>query len=396
MARLRHPVLVVGAGIGGLTAARALRLLGYEVIVLERADETRGLAGSGLTIWTNALTALDRIGLAGPVAARGVALEWQRLHSAAGVAVHEVPVGPIGAQIGRKGVGIRRQRLLETLLEGCADVDVRYDSRLTDISEDAGTVRATFANGTEITGSLLIGADGLRSRTRALLYQDGLPQAEGHMIWRGISDSHASFPQRTSYMVYGKDGARSVAWPVGPDAVCWSVSRNGPPGYGETSDGERIKKALVALIGGFPEPMSAVLCATPDDRILRTDLFTRPRAVWGRGRVALLGDASHAMPTVYGQGACQAIEDAVVLAEALAGAATVEEGVADYRRRRERRVAWIRQRTFQLSRYQGWELPLLVALRDATMRALPAEQTIRTWQTLLTFDDGSEEPPLAA
>ncbi|MGW7002910.1 FAD-dependent monooxygenase [Streptomyces sp. NPDC054933] len=391
MAELNGPVLVAGAGIGGLAVARALRLRGYQVIVIERADETRGLAGSGLTIWTNALTALDRIGLADEAVRRGMRLDWQRLHSAAGETIHQVPVGRIGAAIGRQGVGIRRQALLGLLLEGCADVEVRYRARLVDLDQNGDGVRVRLENGEEITAALLVGADGLRSRTRALLGDDAPPEPEGHMIWRGISDSHAGFPEHTSYMVYGKDGARSVAWPVGPDAVCWSVSRNGPPRHGESADPQELKRALLAMTAGFPEPVTAVIGATPASRILRTDLFGRPEVVWGDGRVALVGDASHAMPTVYGQGACQAIEDAVVFADALSAAETPEQGIRDYARRRDGRVGWIRQRTFQLSRYQGWELPLLIALRDATMRALPAEATERTWQTLLTFDDGSPE-----
>ncbi|ANP49607.1 2-polyprenyl-6-methoxyphenol hydroxylase-like FAD-dependent oxidoreductase [Streptomyces griseochromogenes] len=396
MVELTGPVIVAGAGIGGLTAARALRQHGYRVIVIERADEARGLAGSGLTIWTNALSALDRIGLAEAAQRAGMRLDWQRLHSADGEPIHEVPVGRIGSSVGRQGIGIRRQALLRALLDGCADVEVRYRCRLVDIQQNAEGVRVRLDGGAEISGALLVAADGLRSRTRSVLYDDGPPEPEGHMIWRGISDSHAGFPEHTSYMVYGKDGARSVAWPVAPDAVCWSVSRNGPPSHGESTDPHEIKRALLAMTAGFPEPVTAVIKATPAERMLRTDLFGRPEAVWGTGRVALLGDASHAMPTVYGQGACQAIEDAVVLADALAAAATPEQGIEDYARRRRDRVGWIRQRTFQLSRYQGWELPLLIALRNSTMRALPTEATERTWQTLLTFDDGSPESRDAA
>ncbi|EMD28654.1 FAD-dependent oxidoreductase [Amycolatopsis azurea] len=386
------PVLVAGAGIGGLTVAAALARRGFPVQILERADAVRGASGSGLTIWTNGLDALDRIGLADRVIAAGMRLDRQQLWLAGGTRLNEVPVGEIGTEISRPGIGIRRRLLLRELQAGCAGIPIRYEAKVVEVGQDDTGVSVRLDDGDEVRGALLVGADGLRSRVRRAMLDDGDPHPEYHMIWRGISDSHANYPEHTSYMVFGRCGARSVSWPVGPDAVCWSVSRNGPPaGRADVPDG--TKAALLEMLDGFPDPVTSIVSTTPDERIMRTDLFVRLRADrWVEGRVALLGDAAHAMPTTYGQGACQAIEDAVVLADALAGADSVETGLKDYERRRLGRVGWIRQRTLQLSRFQGWELPVMVTTRNGVVARIPPESQRQTWRTLLTFDDGTREP----
>jgi FAD-dependent urate hydroxylase len=387
MVRQSARIVVAGAGIGGLTAATALNRQGFEVLVFERADETRGAAGSGLTIWTNALAALDTIGLADAVAGRGVELEQQLIYACDGTAINSTPVGRFGRSVGRPGVGIRRQVLLRTLFEGCAGIPLRYQQEVVGYRPSGDRLLVKLDSGAEIRAAALIGADGIRSRIRTAMFGDVRPEPEGHMIWRGISDSHEGFPRNAVFMVLGREGARAVSWPVDDNAVCWSISRNGPPGRG-VDDPERTKDALLGMVARFPGPLVSILRNTPADRILRTDLFCWPKADnWVRGRVALLGDAAHATPTVYGQGACQAIEDAVVLAGALRDAGDVVQGLRDYERRRLPRVSWIRQRVFQLSRYQGWELPLVVAARNSMMTKLPRRQSEQTWRTLLTFDD---------
>lgn len=389
MTETNGPVLVAGAGIGGLTAARALDRHGIPVRILERGDRIRALGGSALTIWTNALAALERIGLADEVAARGVPLEWQEMRARSGELINRVPVGEIGRRAGRCGIGIRRQELLRALFDSCRTVPISYHAKVVGLHQDKNGVTVTLDNGRTVRGRALIGADGVRSRVRAALLSDGPPEPDGHRIWRGISEGRHGFPAATTYMVLGPDGARCVAWPVADGAVCWSVSRNGPPGPGTDGTPRQVRAALLRLLDGFPEPVRAIVAHTPAERILRTDLFSRRHTrTWAVSRTALLGDAAHAMPTVYGQGACLAIEDAVVLADALAAAPDPERGLKDYQERRLPRVEWIRQRVFQLSHYQGWELPTLVAMRNAVLRRLPASATEAVWDRLLTFDDG--------
>ncbi|WP_337820809.1 FAD-dependent monooxygenase [Amycolatopsis sp. A1MSW2902] len=321
------------------------------------------------------------------MAAHGVELDRQEIVSVSGRPLGTVPVGPLGDEIGRRGVGVRREDLLRTLLAGCAAVPIRYRARLTAVLQDADGVTAEFADGAAERGDVLVGADGIRSVVRRGLF-DGRPaQALGHMIWRGISESDEGYPRETSLMVFGAAGERTVSWPVGGGRVCWSVSRNGGPALSPVVDPVGVKRMLLEYLSHFPSPLLGVLGTTPAARIMRTDLFGHFEDQWARGRVALLGDAAHAMPTVYGQGACQAIEDAVTLAEELSATADVEAALQGYAERRQPRVRWIRQRVFSLSRYQEWQLPVLTTLRDEAFTRIPANATVGTWRRLLTFDD---------
>jgi 2-polyprenyl-6-methoxyphenol hydroxylase-like FAD-dependent oxidoreductase len=353
-----------------------------DVYVFERGDEVRGFAGSGLTIWTNALAALDRIGLADRVAEHGIALARQEIRTRAGDLLGVVEVGRIGASIGRPGVGVRRQDLLRTLHEACGDVPIRFRAQLSSVHQDDDGVTAVFADGREERGDVLVGADGIRSAVRETVFADGPPTALGHMIWRGISESDVGYPDATALMFFGDAGARSVSWPVGGGRVCWSISLNGGPARTPLRDPHAVRRMLLDLVADFPLPLRSIVRATPAERVMRTDLYGRLPQAWQTGRVALVGDASHAMPTVYGQGACQAIEDAVVLAECLSDG----PGLARYEERRADRVRWIAGRVFGLSRFQEWELPVLTAVRNSAFRRIPPQVTEQTWRTLLTFE----------
>jgi 2-polyprenyl-6-methoxyphenol hydroxylase-like FAD-dependent oxidoreductase len=376
--------LVIGAGVGGLATTVALREKEIDVRLFERGDAVRGFAGSGLTIWTNALSALENIGLAERVAHQGEVIERQEIRTGPHFRPQTVEVGRLGRLAGRPGVGVRREDLLRVLHEACAGIPLRFGARLISVEQDEDGVTAVFADGSREHGDVLIGADGLRSAVRTTVFTDGPPVPLGHMIWRGISEASPGYPESTTLMLLGAAGARSVSWPVGRGRVCWSVSLNGAPARTPLQEHAAVHRMLLNLVADLPGPLAPVIEATPAECVMRTDLHGHRSMAWRSGRVAVVGDASHAMPTVYGQGACQALEDAVELAGSLAESGAVEAGLRRYEQRRAPRMGWLRERVFGLTRYQEWELPVLTALRNDFFGRIPARSTESTWRTLLT------------
>jgi FAD-dependent urate hydroxylase len=380
-----RPIVVAGAGVGGLTVAAALLRRGFTVTLLERSDEIRASGGSGLTIWGNAMTALGTMGIDGDLRERGAMLERQLTVTASGATLLDLPVGQIQRRTGRVGVGIRRRDLLETLLAAADGAEILYGEEVSGVRKE-GELVATMQSGREIACETLIGADGLRSSVREALLGDGPPSPLRHIVWRGVSEDTVAFPGETSLMVYGPRGVRMVGWPVGEGRVCWSIACNGAPAR-ERREPSRVKRELQQAIAYFPQACRDVLAATPVARIIHTDLFARSQVdCLTRGPIALLGDAGHAMPTVFGQGAAMAIEDAVVLADCLGrNRRHLPTGLEEYEQIRLPRLLTVRGHVSRVSRLQEWRSPVSLAARNAFLRLLPKSVSERMWTELMTF-----------
>lgn len=380
-------IIIAGAGIGGLAVGAALNHHGFETEIFERADQVRGHGGSGLTVWGNAVAALGHIGLAGEIKAAGSPLERNIVITESGQQLITTDVGQVQRDVSDVGTGIRRQKLLDILHDAAGRDRVTFENPVTGYRDAGDEVIVEFGDGSERAADILIGADGLRSTVREKMLGKDSPSPQGHMVWRGISESGGTFPAETVLMVYGPQATRMVAWPVAKNNICWSIARNGKPARNDLTPDE-LKQTLQGFIAGFPESNQHILATTPAERLLRTDLFawrTVERLV--TGRVALLGDAAHAMPTVFGQGACMAIEDSVVLAQALsANPADPAAALARYEAVRMPRLTWVREQIFKMSSYQEWESPLLCSMRNMFMRSMGSGRQDDMWRRLLAFE----------
>jgi 2-polyprenyl-6-methoxyphenol hydroxylase-like FAD-dependent oxidoreductase len=318
--------IVVGAGIGGLTAAVALAHAGYLVTVDEQAPELRA-AGAGLTLWPNALSALGELGLDGPVEAVGAPDLAGTIRQPDGTPLATFAPGVLRERLGGPVLGLTRADL-QTVLHGEAErvATLRLGRRCTGADPD-GTVH--YADGTSERADLVVGADGLHSAVRTSLLGDGPPRYAGYTSWRGLAGYDGPLEAGEAWGC----GERFGLVPLGRGRVYWFAVANAPEG------GPSVPHAqLRARFGGWHEPIGAVLAATPPDAVLRTDIYDRrvPRR-WSRGCVVLLGDAVHPMTPNLGQGACTAIEDALVLARCLR-ALPLDRGLAAYTARRRPRT----------------------------------------------------------
>jgi 3-hydroxybenzoate 6-monooxygenase len=359
--------IVVGGGVGGLTAALALALGGHRVQVLERASWF-AQGGPGLRLAPNATAVLARMGLLDQVLELGSRPRRALLRDlGSGAELGELDLGaPLTARYGAPYVAIGRADLLSLLADACADADVELRPGRAVASVDQSSFASSIMGGAVVTctdgrmyaADVVVAADGAQSVARALL-GGGQPSGDGWAAYRGTLPADA--------LALGEPGDEVVAW-TGPDAhFAQFPIRVGEayeqvavfrshlyPLVGAASPGGADQGPRFAAAGvdwGGPEELDEAFSWAAEPvraavRLLRRDQCWRmldrlPLASWASDRVALLGDAVHPMPAYLAQGACQAIEDADALAGELTdckGSPDVPAALARYQARRAPRA----------------------------------------------------------
>jgi FAD-dependent urate hydroxylase len=381
-------LLIAGGGVGGLAAALAARQAGWDVEVFERTIDPHREAGTAFNLWANAVTALDTVGLSEAVLATGDRIDAMQLWDHKGRFLASTPIADIGRAVGSQSVNIRRSDLTRLLNEACkdADIPVRLGAAARSYRIDGPSVVLELDDGSEVRGAGLVGADGARSVIRSFVAGDGDPVAASLPV-RGLAESDGSAPPNTVLMSWGPRGGGFGCWPLGDGQVSWTVGTNSRLKR-RLAAGEPPKQVVDDFAQGFPSMFRELVRATPASGIAATPVLVRESAdVWGDGRVTLLGDAAHAMPTVFAQGACQALEDAAVLGLELARSdGDAVAAMRAYENRRRPRMDWLRKRVFMLDRMQKFENPLLCRVRNVMTRKGPPEKSARSWTQMLTFD----------
>jgi 2-polyprenyl-6-methoxyphenol hydroxylase-like FAD-dependent oxidoreductase len=376
--------IVIGSGIGGLSAAIALRKVGIEAVVFERARELREI-GAGLSLMANATRALNGMGLAEALRGMGETIGVAEIRGWRGDLLSRVPAWRITEKVGARSAAVHRADLQAALVRELGDEGVRLGAACVGFEQEDGGVRAFFADGTEERADLLVGADGLRSTVRQNLLGDGSPRYAGYTAWRAVvSPREGLVPAGEAVEVWGR-GVRFIRAGIGRGRVYWAVAKNAPEGERD-GPGGAAKATLLELCTGWLEPVEELISATDEVAILRTDIYDRDPVPerWGRGRATLLGDAAHPMTPDLGQGACQAIEDAAALAGCLAERRNnVEAALELYEARRARRTAAIVQGSRRMARIAQLQNPLACRLRDNALKVLPDRVQMRQLEEMV-------------
>jgi 2-polyprenyl-6-methoxyphenol hydroxylase-like FAD-dependent oxidoreductase len=328
-------VLVIGAGIGGLAAAVALRQAGQTVDVFERVQALQEV-GAGLTLWPNAVKALRTLGLDAFLAERGMPTAVGGIYTWQGHILTQTTTSEVERLGGAPVVAVHRAELHAALLAALESLSVgqgewpvqpvEVGAHLERIEQDQQGVTAFFADGRRARGSVLIGADGLHSVVRQQLFGAAPPRYAGFTAWRAVIPASPGFAAPAGE--YCGRGQEFGIVPLSGQRIYWFATRTVPEGQRDTDTlptaAER-KQALLEHFQRWYPAIPALIQATPEDAVLRNDVYDRPPlAACSHGRVTILGDAAHPMTPNLGQGACQALEDAVALAASLQAAAPAE------------------------------------------------------------------------
>jgi 2-polyprenyl-6-methoxyphenol hydroxylase-like FAD-dependent oxidoreductase len=351
-------VIVVGGGIGGLGAAIALGRAGHQVVVLERTARLAS-AGAGITLFANAMRALDRLGVGDAVRAGGAPAKHSAILTSSGRQLLALP-----GDLLEGAVAIRRSDL-QTALQDAAQ-GVRLGAVVTSVELAGDGATAKIEDGTEEHGDLLIGADGVRSLVRAAV-APAQPRYAGYTAWRGIAPALIQKGQLTESWGVGE---RFGLVDVGLQTY-WFATANAREADPEQA--RERKPELMRRFASWHAPIGAILEATPEGAILRNDVYyLDPLARWSRGRIVLLGDAAHATTPGSGQGAAQALEDAVALAHALGEGVEIEDALARYESIRRPRADLTQKLSRQDDRAAQLANPLGCRLRNAIASHIPA------------------------
>lgn len=378
--------LIIGAGIGGLTTAIALRKIGWNVEVFEQAKSLREV-GAGLTVQANAMRALRALGLENAVSDRGHAFETGFIGDNRGRVLSRFSYATVRSTLQTSSVGIARPELLNVLHRAIDSSQLHCAHQCVAIDQDDDGVTAHFAqppalNGetatptpsaaqTSARGDILIGADGIHSAVRAGLFGDSPVRYAGYTCWRGVVPMDDLWCADEFGEHWGR-GTRFGCVPLSNDTLYWFAVANAAAGTQHADE----KKACLAAFADWDAGIRNIINATPARAILHNDIVDRPpMSTWGHGKITLLGDAAHATTPNMGQGACMAIEDAVVLAAQLKRVDSAGGGAAralrDYEQARMGRANAIVKKSWSIGAIGQWQNPIACFVRNALVRLTP-------------------------
>ncbi|WP_406384928.1 FAD-dependent monooxygenase [Streptomyces sp. NBC_01618] len=324
MATIRK-ALVIGAGIGGLTTAAGLLRQGIEAEVFEaRPTPGRLLTGGGFMLWHNAFLSLRRLGLGidEAVAADSVHMRFHEFRSDSGRRLARWHLDGPTEKSGAPACALRRSSLHKVLTEAVGDHRIRLGRRFTGYTQDVDGVTAQFDDGSTARGEVLIGADGLRSTVRAEMRRgfEPPPRYAGYTAWQAITrlPGESLVPTGTFFNLWGKGGLRFLYCRLNKTEVYWDAITSDRAAAGIDTLRKTRGAALAAAYRGWADPVGRIISSTDEGAILPVSIHDRPPSGgWSEGRVVLIGDAAHPMTLNLSQGAGQAIESGVVLADML-------------------------------------------------------------------------------
>ncbi len=388
-------VLIVGAGIGGLTAAIALRRVGVDAVVLERAPELREV-GAGISLWPNAINAYRRLGVGASVEATGARVGDSTIRDWRGRSLHRSSSDLVEARFGAPLIMIRRAAL-HTILRDALEPDaVRLGTTCVSIDQDQTGVRVQLKDDSVESCDVVIGADGLHSMVRGATVSDGPPRHSRLRAWRAVVSADEEVAAQVDVGEYWGHGSLFGVQSLGANSFYWyaasSATETSPgQGAGQGTD----KDELLRRFRSWAAPISDLVEAADGQSILRNDLYDRPAPVsMAFGRVALLGDAAHPMLPSLGQGACQAVEDGETLATALAEDSDPVSALRRYSERRCRTAALAVTQSRRMSKVAHAHNPVAVALRNALLGRASQEASLNRLASLVGGDPRqSTQPP---
>ena len=361
-------VLIVGGGIGGLSLGIALRRAGIDAEIVELQKEYN-VYGVGIIQQANALRALDAIGVADETMRRGSPYGKVKMCAPTGFSFAEIGNPPMGHFPIHNGIS--RKILHDILYDAAVEngVTFRMGTTVSEIENEATHVNVKFTDNTEGSYELVVGADGVNSKVRSLVFGEYTPQYIGSSVWRYPFKRHPNLD--TGYMFFGKKTKLGLIPMTADTMYMFVVSAEGEDNPIIPQD--ELVSRLKGYVSDFPAPMVQDILEQITDadkvnyRPLETLMMSAP---WYKNRVVMIGDAAHATIPQLGSGAALAIEDAVVLAELLKTDDNIETILENYMKRRYERCKTIVEVSNQLAEWERMEWNGIPLPEGANMGAL--------------------------
>jgi len=367
-------VVIIGAGMGGLATAIALRQAGYQVEIYDRVSELRP-AGAGISLWSNGVKVLNRLGLGKELARIGGQMKRMEYRSHTGEQLTDISLAPLVERVGQPPYPVARTDLQQMLLDAFGAGNVQLNSKCIEVKQDADSVTAIFADGRRATADVLIGADGTHSTVRRhVLGYAPERRYVGYVNWNGLVPVSEALAPKHSWTIFVGEHKRASLMPVGGDRFYFFFDV--PLPKGTVSEPEQRRSELAGFFKGWAKPVQMLIQQLEPEKTNRVEIHDiEPLESLVRGRVALLGDAGHSTAPDLGQGGCQAMEDAEVLTRyLLTTTLSVEDALKRYEAERKERTADV----------------ILRARKRSNMTHGKDPEKTKQWYEQLKQEDGGE------
>jgi 2-polyprenyl-6-methoxyphenol hydroxylase-like FAD-dependent oxidoreductase len=369
-----NTALIVGAGIGGLAVGVALKGCGWRTKIFERAENPRDL-GFALNLAGNAVAALRELGVANDVVGRGYAPRVAEFRTEAGRVLRRINARTVVVDS-----AVAMRPVVHGALLSAVGIDaIELSREAVGFEADGRGVTLSFRDGGTESGDLLIGADGVASSIRRHLHPgEAPPRASGYSAVRGVVDDVGELLGQLDAVGYLVPRMEAAVVRASPRAAYWYMSllsEDLPSGVTEP------RSICTHFTSRLDDTFRQLIAATRDEDIRVDELFERPLLPrWGHGRVTLLGDAAHPMLPHTGQGAAQAMEDAVALSLALSRFDDHEQALRRYEDVRSARTARFVKAGPRIARVTTSRSRIVAGLRNGAVRWAPSSLIVRALQ----------------
>jgi len=330
--------LIIGAGIGGMTAAAALKQQGIDCEVFEAVKEIKPV-GAALSIWSNGVKCMNHLGMGHIMDELGGPMHNMAYHDGlSGEVMTQFSLSPLVEAVGERPCPVSRAGLQSQMIDWWGRDKIQFGKRIEKVEQTDTSVTAYFTDGSSATGDFMIAADGTHSivRTHVLGYQTERRYA-GYVNWNGLVDIDENIALADQWTTFVGEGKRVSIMPIAGGQFYFFFDVPLPLGLEE--DRSTVIADLKGYFKGWAEPVQILIDAINPETTNRIEIHDiNPFDTLVKGNIALLGDSAHSTTPDIGQGGCSAMEDSVVLGECFAETKDIIAALKSYEEKRRFRV----------------------------------------------------------
>lgn len=375
-------ITIIGGGIAGLTTAIALNKIGIKTTIFEAASFIKPV-GAGLALGANAMRAFNKLGMMEEVRECGRVLPSFSIFDEKGKLITHTNSKVLSDRYGVDNFTIHRAALHQVLSSKIESEFLHLDKRVIDMEQKENAVTIKFQDGSMHETDYLIVADGINSAVRKKLLPATEPRYAGYTCWRAVIDN-ANLDISESSETWGRTGRFGIV-PLADKKIYWFACVNAEQNNKAFKNYKT--KELLDIFRNFHTPIPAILKETKDENILWNDIVDlKPIKKYAYNNILLIGDAAHATTPNLGQGACQAIEDAVILADEMGKHEHYKEVFKSFEKRRLKRTHAIVNTSWSIGKVAQLENSYLANIRNFIFRKMPASINNRQFKKLYEVD----------
>lgn len=332
-------VVIIGAGMGGLTTGIALKKFGHQVRIFEQTEKILPV-GAAISLWSNGVKCLNYLGLTEKIAKLGGQMDdLAYVDGLTGDVMTQFSLRPLIEEVGQRPYPVARADLQSMLMDEFGRDQIYLGKKMVNLEDKADFVEVHFADGSSTQADLLIGADGTHSMTRAyVLGQQVQRRYAGYVNWNGLVEISEDLAPAQQWTTYVGEGKRASLMPVADGRFYFFLDVPLPAGLENNRD--EYKKLLKLYFADWCQPVQQLIERLDPQKTNRVEIHDiEPFSQFYKGRVVILGDAAHSTTPDIGQGGCQAMEDAIYLARSLQiNTLGLEDALRRYQNKRNERA----------------------------------------------------------